>query len=280
MRLCDAANAFNDMVCADAYSGVDLFLGQLGLFDDSKRDSEAAGRRIISLAPSVVPPVRRVIAAAGTKFILGHANPDDYRGSIIRVGYVAQEAPYLAQVRTLEQVCRSQSGFTAYAGRAWVKDLAYSEQDSNKVPEYHIHFAPGEPVVPDLMVLFEGRLNIVRSVNYGVGGTLVATCDQMDEPSVEMASVLVGTYDPITDTTTGSPVVVRVVRLRWQSLFAYKESIAPKFGPGEIQVALAKSDVTMRAGAILTLSDGPWRVESALSEGNVWLCKAVRTGTP
>lgn len=279
MRLCDAANAFNDMVCSDGYSGVRLFLGQLGLFDDTKRDSEVAGRRIISLAPSVVPPVRRVIAAAGTRFILGHGNSDDYRGITIRIGYVAQEATYLAQVRTLEQVCRNQSGFTAYAGRAWVKDLAYSEQDSNKVPEYHFHFALSEPVVPDLLVLFENRLNLVRAVNYGVGGTLVATCDQMDEPVVETASVLVGTYDPITDTTTGSPVSVRVVRMRWQSLFAYKTSIAPKFGPGDIQIAVAKSDVTMKAGATLTLSDGAWKIESALSEDNVWLCKAVRVSS-
>lgn len=276
MLLHDVANAFNDMVCRDGYTDEVLFKGQISLFDDTKRDSEAAGRRIVSLSPSIVLPARRVVAAAGTRFILGHGNPDDYRGNTIRVGYVAQEAPELSQVRTLAEVCLDQPGFTAYTGRAWVKDMAYSEQDSTKAAEYHIHFARGEPIDNDLLVTFEGRLNVIRSFNYGTGGTIVAACEQMPEPSVETASILVGVYDPVSDTRVGVPVISKVVRMRWQSLFAYRNTLAPKFGPGDIQVAIAKASATVDAGTVLTLSDGLWRVESALSEGAAWLCRAVR----
>ena len=97
-------------------------------------------------------------------------------------------------------------------------------------------------------------------------------------PAVETGTVLVGTYDPVQDTRTGVAVPATMVRMRWQSLFSYNSTVAPKFGPGDIQVAIAKTVATVVPGAILTLSDGSWRVESAISEGAVWLCRAVRYG--
>lgn len=276
MRLRDVANVFNNMLCTDAYTGDELFYGQLALYDDNKRDSETAGRRVISLSSDVALPARRVVAAAGTRFILGHANPDDYRGSTIRVGYVAQEAPYLSQVRTLAQACLGSAGFTAYAGRAWVKDLAYSEQSSKKTPEHHIHFAATENITANMLVSFQGRLNVVRSLNYGSGGTIVTACEELAEPVIEPAVVRNGVYDPVQDTIVGSTIVTTVVRMRWQALFAYKSGLAPKFEPGDIQVAVARSAANVDAGTMLTLSDGVWRVESALVEGSVWLCRAVK----
>jgi hypothetical protein len=278
MRLHDVANTFNNMECQDAYSGILVFKGQLGLYDDNKRDSETAERRVLSLSPAAVVPPRRVIAAAGTRFIVGHANPDDYRGATIRIGYVVQEATDLSQVRTLAQVCLDQPGFSAYAGRAWVKDLSYTQQSSKETPEHHIHFAAGEPVVPNLLVSFAGRLNVVRSTNFGAGGTLVATCEEMPPGAVETAQVASGAYDPAIASNIGSAIPVRVVRMRWQSLFSYGTSIAPKFQPGDIQVAVAKADFDVKAGALLGMSDGTWMVHSVVSEGMVWLCRATRHG--
>lgn len=275
MKLSDVANSFNNMLCSDAYTGEYLFNGQLGLYDDTKRDSETAERRVISLAPEVELPPRRVIAAAGTRFILGHANPDDYRGSTIRVGYVAQEAPSLAQVRTLDEACLGLDGFSAYAGRAWVKDLAYSEQSSVKTPEHHIHFSVTEVILRNHLVLFEGRLNVVRALNYGAGGTIVAACEEMHEPSVGPALILAGAYDPVQDTFAGVSVSATVVRMRWQSLFAYLNALAPKFEPGDIQIAIARSTANIVAGMRVVMSDGTWVIESAVAEGSVWLCRAV-----
>lgn len=273
MRLRDVASVFNNMVCVDAYTGDALFNAQLGLFDDNKRDSETSERRVLSISPDAVLPARRVVAAAGTRFILGHGNPDDYRGCTIRVGYVAHEATYLSQVRTLAQVCLDQAGFTAYAGRAWVKDIAYSQQDSKEYPLHHIHFSKTEAITPNLLVTFEGRLNLVRSMNYGAGGMIVAACEQMDEPSIEIATVHGGVYDPIHDTTTDVPTTARAVRMRWQSLFAYLNGAAPKFEPGDIQLAFGTA---VAVGTPLTLSDGSWRVQSVVTQAGVWLCRATR----
>lgn len=279
MRLHDVANAFNNLECLDGYSGLSLFRGQLMLYDDNKRDSETAGRRVLSLSPLVTIPSHRVVAAAGTRWILGHGNPDDYRGSTIRIGYVVQEAPELSQVRTLAECCLNGAGFTAYAGRAWVKDLAYAEQSSEKTPDFHIHFSSSVPIVPNLLVTFGGRLNLVRSMNRGSGGTLVASCEEMREPVIETAVASTGSYNAATDTVSAGTATIKVVRLRWQSLFSYSGSISPKFEPGDIQIAIAKASLTAVPGTSLTLSDGLWHVQSVSDQGSVWLCRATRHGS-
>lgn len=278
MRLRAAASHFDRMVCNDAYSGAQVFRAQLGLYDDNRRDSETAQRRVLSVASGVTLPARRVVAAAGTRFILGHANPDYSHQSIVRVGYVVHEATELAQVRSLAQVCLNQPGFTAWAGRSWVKNLAYSEQSSRLVPQYHIHFAANEPVATQSIVTFGSRLHVVRAVEPGQGGTLVCTSDELPEPAVEMATVTNSTYDPVNDTFTGTPQAVRVLRVRWQSLFQYRNQVAPKFESDEMQVVVAKSVMTVNVGALFELSDGDWKVSSVQSEGDVWLCRVTQHG--
>ena len=118
----------------------------------------------------------------------------------------------------------------------------------------------------------------MRSVDFGASGTLVAKCEQIEAPSVETATVTTGVYDPIQDKIIGTPVQATVVRMRWQSLFTYRNSIAPKFEPGDIQVAIAKTVAGVAAGTTLGLSDGLWRVESVAVEGLVWVCRATRYG--
>lgn len=278
MRLHDVANVFNNAVCADGYTGQTLFSGQLTLYDDNKRDSVVTERRVISVAPSVVIPARRVIAAAGTRYVVGHGTPDDFRGSTIRVGYVLHEATSISQVRTLAQICLDQSGFTAYAGRAWVKDAVYSEHNSNEAPLYQIHYSSTEPVVPNQVVTFAGRLYVVRSINYGASGTLVCLCEEMAEPAIEVGVFSTNNYDAVQDVLSGSTTAIRVVRVRWQSLFAYSNAVAPKFEPGDIQIAIGKLSATPIAGSTIVLSDGSWRIASVVSEGSAWLCRATRYG--
>lgn len=276
MRLHQVANKFNLTECVDAYTGLPAFSAQLLPYDDNKRDSETQERRVLSVAPGTILPTRRVVQALGMRFILGNRNPDHYRGAEIRIGLVSHVATELASIRTLGQVCRNEPGTSAWAARAWVKNLAYTEQSSKLAPQHHVHFALGEPVLNDRLVSFESRLLIVRAWNYGPAGTIVATCDELPEPTVEMASISGGVWNPVTETMSGSPTSVRVVRARWQSLYAYHHADAPAFGPDEMQLAIAKAVFTAKTGMMVTLSDGAWRLASCDSFGDVWLCRAVR----
>lgn len=266
------------MECSDAYTGEVLFSGQLALYDDNKRDSETTERRVLSLDPSVVIPARRVIAAAGTRFIVGRSSLDDFDGKVIRLGHVLHEATYLSRVRTIAEVCLDSPGFTAYAGRAWVKNASSNEQDSELTPQHHIHYSHTEALLEDQIVTFEGKLFVVRTFQYGPGGTLITLAEEMESTGREIGLLTSGVYNPVSDAISGTPASTAVLRMRWQSLFRYRSHLAPKFGPGDIQLAFAKSAATPVAGSTITLSDGTWKVQSALSEGAVWLCRAVRHG--
>lgn len=279
MDIADVANYFNQMPCHDGYTGQYLFDGQLGLYDDVRNDTVVSERRVLSLEPGVQIPTRRVIECNGVRFILGHRNADSFQGVTIRDGFVVHESPELAQIRTLGQVCRDEPGFTAYAGNAWVRNLAWVDQTSLLVPQQHLHFATTESgVVEDRVILYGPRLYVVRTEHLGPGGTLVATCDEMLEPVIQIGSIVNTTYDPLDETATGISVPVRVVRVRWQSMFKYRNNMAPKFSSEDIQVAIAKSAMTVKSGARLTLPDGQWFIASVLSENDVWLCRAVQHG--
>jgi hypothetical protein len=276
MRLSDVANSFNKTVCNDAYTGEFLFNGQLDLYDGNKRDSETAERRVLSVAPGTVPPLRGVIAAAGTRFIVGHPYADDFKGSTIRTGYVLHEAKELATVRSLLEVVMGMPGFSAYAGRVWVKNETNQGFDSDLTSKNHIHFSTAEPIVPDQIISLEGKLNIVRTLVYGPAGTIVTLCDQLQSTGAEIANGVTDTYDPVSEARGTFGSNIPVFRTRWQSLFAYRSNLAPKFGPGDIQLAIAKATMTARPGMRLNLADGQWQIESVVSEQYIWLCRAVR----
>lgn len=279
MRLRSVAQFFNNLPCLDAYTGDLAFYGQLGLFDDNKRDSETAERRLISVDVDVTIPPRRVVSAAGTHFIIGHANPDSFQGSTLRLGLVAHEATELSQIRTFAQVCLNQPGTTAYAGRSWVKNQAFTEQSSHLASQAHIHFAVGEPVDVQSIITFGGNLHVVRQVTeLGPAGTRIALADELPAPTVEDVVVSSGAYDPITDTLVAGTTSVRVLRVRWQSLFVYRNGDGPTFGPADIQVVIAKAALTATPGMRLALSDGTWQLASCLDDGDVWLCRATRHG--
>lgn len=278
MRLAAAARAFNKTECLDAYSGRRAFFGQFGLYDDNKRDSETAERRILSVEDGITVPSRRVIEAAGTRWIVGHSNPDSFRGRTVRQGLVVHEATYLSEVRTLEQVCLNQVGIKAWAGRAWIKNLAFTEQSSDLVPQYHIHYSSTEAVGQDNILTFEDELHVARVVTTGPSGTLIVLADRLPEPVVEVATVSGGVYDPVAGQMSAGSGSVRVIRVRWQSLFQYRHASAPTFGPADIQVVIAKASMTPSVGIKLEMSDGTWQLASVISEGAVWLCRATKHG--
>ena len=278
MRLHSAATHFNRMPCNDGYSGAFLFNAQLGLFDDSKKDTEGSERRIIELDPALSIPARRVIEAHGVRYILGHGYDDSALGKLIRRKFVAHEATHLATRFTLQQFCENAAGTSVWAAKAWLKDSKEVDESSQMIGVNHINVASTEAAGETDIISFDGGYHIVRKLMRGAAGTLILTCDEVPTPAVETASIKTGTYDPITETRTATATNVRVLRLRWQSLFEYRDATSPAFNPEHSQVVIAKSLATPVTGTQLTLSDGDFQVTSILDKPGVWVCKVVRYG--
>lgn len=275
MDIIKAASFFDRAVASDGYTGRSLFKAQIGLYDDTKRDSEASERRIISVAAGVTPPARRVVAVNGYRFIMGKPNPDFAFGKVIRLGYVAQEAPNLTRVRSLGQVCLGAAGVEAYTGYAWVKNAAFTEQSSDLAAQFHVFFGLSEAVAAGQILTFGGSNYIVRSVNQTPADMLAALVEKTPDSSTESATLTSG-YSPVTGSFTGTPTTVQILRLRWQSWFTYGNKAKQPFGPDDIQLVVAKASYTPTPGTRVTLADGSWLVASVQPEEDAWVCRATK----
>lgn len=278
MRLARAASAFDKTECRDAYSGKLAFYGQLGLYDDTKRDSEAGERRVLSTGPEVKLPARRVVALAGKRYILGTSYPDTYRGKVIRQGIVAHEAPYLARVQTLGQACRNQAGLQAWAAKAWIKRSADHEQSSDLVGQFHLHFSASEDIPAYRLITMGGEVHVSRAAHVGPAGTLVVFADAMPEPTIETVVFSTGSVDRIYETQAAGTTAAQIVRLRWQSIYELQSHASEKYGPKDIQVLVSTEALTPKAGMKFMASDGTWMIAAAFQRDGAWVCRAVHHG--
>jgi hypothetical protein len=269
-----AASFFDNTPCYDGYTGLLAFKAQMSLYDGSKRDSEMTDRRHLSAAPGVQIPARRVIQIDDTRYIVGHAYSDHYRGQAIRQGLVAHEAKHLVQLRTLAEVCLAQPGFEAWSGKAFVKNLAFTEQTSLLPRQEHFHFSTTEPVGHAAVITLAGEHFLVREVEDGVAGTRVALADELPGPVV-ISIILPGAYDPLTETSGPASAPITALQVRWQSLFRRGHRAAPEFGPEDAQLVIAKASATPAVGARVTTPDGVRFLQSVMPFEDVWLCKAA-----
>lgn len=275
MRLRDVARYFDRMTCKDAF-GTATFKGQLDLFQDSVKDTEGTTRRILSVAPDTVIPARRVIEANGTFYLVGDHYDDNFNDSIIRSKYIIVEAHEVAEYQSLNGICTSETPTSTYAAKTWVKDSKDVAQISDLTGVFRISLADTENVQVNHVIRIQGKYYLVRQVDTGPSGIKDATCDEITNPAVEDAELTQSTFDPVTETKTQTTQTIRVVRLRWQSLFEYRNIFAPKFTYDDQQVVISKSVLNVSSGNTVTLSDGKWFINTLLDRGDVWVCHVSR----
>jgi hypothetical protein len=270
MRLADAASYFDKLVCKDAY-GPATFRAQLDLYDDAKREGLTVQRRILSVAPGVAIPARRVITFGGDQWLMGAREDDSFNGAAVRNKYILHRAGGLAALQTPGQALSS-GGTTAYAARMWVKDSKEISESSKLEGFFNLFLAATEAAEEGTFITLGGRVHRARNAFVSVGGFLEAECSEIP------AGVVTGTYrartgyNAGTDTETlAAGVAANVLRLRWQDSFRYANKGAEKYEPGDIKALVRKAVVTAAApGDQLTLVDGAWSVLSVETESDCW----------
>lgn len=276
MKLERAARRFDRTELLDGYTGEAVGYGQLPPYDDSKRDAEVSERRTLSVAPGTVFPSRGVVQAAGVRYIVGRGVPDQFLGRTIREGHVIHEAPFLADVRTLGQLCLGATGHKVWVNRAWVKYMAFTEQDSTLPRQSHIAIAKSEEIYPGLTLTLDGQNYVVRANDVGAAGIRTLLAD--DLPGVVQADLVRGSYNRVTETRTEARVPVSVVLMRWQSMFAYQTLDTPDYGPGDEVIVVPKAQATPVVGEHLEVSGQKWGIKAVSSIDDVWLLWSHRLG--
>jgi hypothetical protein len=270
LNLANAAKAFDNLLCADAYNPGTTFYGQFDTYNDSIRDSVTTSRSILSTAPSVTIPARHAVTFLSDIWILGNPQIDYFKNAPVRVKYVAHGVTSKATVKTFAEALAGSAGFTAYAGRQWVKATKEIDVSSGMYDEFEIYFASTESIPDDALIQLDGYWNLARTSFPSATGLLTVVCDELPAPVLETGAYLTATYDPVADTTSTASAALQVLRFRWQSHFKYPTLASHKFERGDLNAFVLKSAVTAKAGDLLSLSDGDWRILSVIDYGLTW----------
>ena len=271
MRLFDAARRFDRTEFQDAYSGVVLFRGQLDVYDDSRRDAYGVERRILSVAPGVAMPARRVLCepGRGEAWLVGACQPDYFEGHEIRNKYVLHRADGLAYLKTPGQALDGSDGVRAYANAAWLKDAKQQEESSTAPGMYVVFLANAEAAVPDTVIFLSDQIFWVRG-RYGSAAEFLVA--EVEEVTGGLQTVQYGAaaYDPVKDTNVVAVKPLQAFVLRWQALYQNTSAAALAGEQGDKVVVVRKADVPAPKAGDKVTGEQPWVVRSVESRGDVW----------
>lgn len=267
MKLSKAAQMFNKTKFFDAYTGEKLGVGQLDVYDDSKRDGLTAQRRVFEVAPGLAMPGRMAIEFHGYQWLVGVVEPDSYRGEIIREKYVLHQSEGLAQTSTLKQTLNGSAPHKAYAARVWTKTTAEVEISSGKFNQLQIFFSRAEDIKTDMLIKVGDKTHTVLSVHPASAGHLAAVAEELNEGAVTVGTVTTkGDWDHNTESYPEVTVSVPLVKLRWQSDFAYLSQATEDFKRGDMQVVTLEAHGT---GTGININDEAWKVMASQPRNDV-----------
>lgn len=271
MRLLDAARRFDRTEFQDAYSGESLFFGQLDVFDDSRRDAYGVERRILSVAPGIRMPARRVICEPGRDeaWLVGTCQPDYFNGQEIRNKYVLHRADGLAYLKTPSQALAGDEGVRAYANAAWLKDAKQQDEASTAPGMYGVFLAKPESLALDTVILLGDQTFWVRG-RYGSSAEFLVAEVEDVTGSLQAVQYGVAVYDPVADSNSITPRSVQAFVLRWQALYQNTSEAALKAERGDRVVVVRKADVPAPKVGDKVVGAQPWTVRAIEGRGDVW----------
>jgi hypothetical protein len=267
--LAQAASYFDLTVCTDAYSPFSAFYGQMDVFDDSKRDGVTVDRRVLSVAPTVVIPARRVVTIANEQWIVGVGQADHFQGAKIRDKYVLHKSDGAVAIGTPAQHLKGGTT-SSYGAHLWVKDSKEMEVSSTLRSFLNIYLSTTEAPLPGHIISLLGRYNLVRNVFLSAAGFQVAECNQLASDTLQAATYTARTgYNQATDAfTEGTPKSLNLFKARFQDDYEYASKAADKMEPGDMRVLIAAADVaTPAANDKVTIAGVVWKVITPEAEG-------------
>ena len=267
MKFPNVVKRFNQTPFFDSYTGDKVGMGQLDVYDLSKRDGLTAQRRVFEVDVGTQMPDRGVIQFMNENWLVGVREMDLFRGRIHRENYVLHQAEELADYRSIKELLEDTEGTKAYAALVWTKTSAQVEISSEKFNQMQIFTARAEPVDVGDIFTFSKRQYIVTEVYPASAGHQVSISEELEPDSLEVGAITAQKFNPITDTyeTTNSPI--KLLRLRWQSNFDYLSLGSQRFERGDIQAAMLTE---LDAGTEIALLDGKWVVQEVVQKRGVF----------
>lgn len=250
MKLTDASAYFDVTEATSPWDGSVLFYGQIGPYDDSKRDASTAYRRVLSVAPGTPMPPDKTIVMMGVTWLVGGLESDALI-EIHRDKYVIEQAPYIGQISHLTDFLVGTVLNTTYISANWVKDAKQLETSSQTPQIFDVRFPSGTDVRVHDIIWNTGFAYLVLAPHEQPSGYMVANCLQLDQQLPVTASVTSRTYNPVTGSyTSTAPVSVPALKVRWQSMFQYISQMSERYQEGDAALVVPVGTVVTTSTAV------------------------------
>lgn len=260
MDLAMAATFFNDTKCSDAYTGQYLYDGQLDVYTEGVRDGVAVQRRVLELAPGLMPPDRRCVVVEGEPWILGVRNVDSFRGDVIRQKFAMHRSEGVGTYQSLYGVLTQAEPVQAHMGRVWTRTIKEINEDSDETNMLTIYMALYETVQARQIISIGGANHIVKETYPSTAGFRAAVVEQIEGDLVVDLVVESKGMDPVTEQPIPGQTY-KALALRWQSDFKYHSQMTPKFQPGDVQFVVEETADIVN-GSVFTAVGQRWRAQN------------------
>lgn len=270
MRLKDAARYFDDTPVHDGYTGEFLWRCQFSSFNDANAVGSTSTRRILSIAPGLQLPARRVVQVFDDRWLVGDGNPDSWHGGVIRQSFNMKKATDLVEILTPAQACLGQAGTQVYAQAIYFKDTVNSLNNADYDPFWNVFISPTEAVGKGSFLRFQDRLVRVRSSYVPLEDLRIAQSDEVDDGPLA-AEFATGAYNSATDSFAAGTVSTTVLMMDFTKAYAYLTKASERVAAGDMNALVAASALTPDVGKNVTIAGTAWNILSRSAEGNAWL---------
>lgn len=239
MKLTQVSRYFDRTPALDPETGDELFRAQFSNYDGSKRDAFTAYRRIMSVAPEVTIPPKRVVRAHDKVWIVGDGHVDGWAEKHRRK-HIVHQAAGRARVWSLASYLANDPPKDTWADLQWVVDRAEEEVGSHKPQMYVAIMSNTERVREhDVVQVGDERLFVQASAYHSSGFLEARGILQLGGASDVSLSVQRRTYNPVTGKyTTATVATARTLNVRWQELYLYGNQLDERFQEGDTVFAV------------------------------------------
>ena len=261
MKLKSAARYFDTDTVTDGYTGALLFKAQFSSYESAAPDGSFQRRRVVSVAPGILPATRRVVTVQGMRWIMGELVTDAFKDKPIRQTSAAKETTDLFTLLTPAQAALKNTGTLIYGHKQYLKDTVNSVTDSNYDPQYEIFFGITENLKAGHFLKSAQQYLHIRSLQYANEGYWVAVSDELatnPATDAEVTATFAGVYDPVTETHAAG-VTTTGIMLDMYKLYNFNTEADPRNQAGDMSLIVAKSAVTPKADQLITIAGVNWK---------------------
>lgn len=277
MDFVDAAGFFSNDLVLDGYTSAPLFYCHTTSHDDQTSSGATARRRTMTTAVEAAPPVRGVVQLYGSYWLVSDSNVDSTFGENVRRSFSLKKSTGAMALLTPGEASLSAAGTAFYAQKEYFRDQANARTEAEWDTMWNVFCPLSEPIAKGSFLRQDGALLRVRNAYPSIDRFRIAEADEFDADAVQSVTFTsAGVPNVRTGTLDATSQAASVIQTDTQKFYEFRTEGESKQKPGDRTLFVAKSVITPKVGAELTMLGEQWRILAVVSELDAWALHARR----